>query len=200
MWCLIIFIIFHILMFTVSSIETDISVLRKKISDLENELAVQKSMNNELRNLINKGGLYHIRLRKAANCSVHYRPIVFHARLASDISPLGLNQIITYDTVVTNEGNTYDTLTGMFEATTTGLYQFLATMWSTDGYNVDFQMILNGAEVCAGRTTTNNQSMGVCSAILHVSAGERVFVRHKGTAGNHAKGNNYAVFTGHLIM
>ena len=134
----------------------------------------------------------------AVNCSTS--PIVFQARLATTIYPLGANQIIAYDSIVTNEGNAYDTLTGMFEATVTGLYQFMATMWSTEGQNVDFQMIYNGAEVCAGRTTTTNQSMGICSAILQITAGGRVFVRHKGTSGNYALGGNYAEFAGHLIM
>lgn len=76
----------------------------------------------------------------------------------------------------------------------------MATMWSEDGYNVDFQMMFNGAEVCAGRATSTNQSMGICSAILQVPNGGRVFVRHKGTTGNYALGGNYAEFAGHLIM
>lgn len=136
----------------------------------------------------------------ATNCSNPHRPVVFQARLSSTIYPLGSNQIITYDSTVINEGNAYDTLTGMFEANVGGLYQFMATMWSNNGYNVDFQMIFNGAEVCAGRTTTTNQSMGICSAILQIPDGGRVFVRHKGTSGNYARGGNYAEFAGHLIM
>lgn len=126
--------------------------------------------------------------------------MVFQARLSSTIYPLGSNQIITYDSIAINEGNAYDTLTGMFEAPVGGLYQFMATMWSNDGYNVDFQMIFNGTEVCAGRTTTTNQSMGICSAILQIPNGGRVFVRHNGNSGNYALGGNYAEFAGHLIM
>lgn len=125
---------------------------------------------------------------------------MFQAHLQNSIYPIGYNQIVTYDHIVTNEGSAYDALTGMFEATSSGLYQFIATMWSNNGYNIDFEIMLNGAEVCAGRTTTTNQSMGVCSAILQVPAGGRVFVRHKSNTGNYAKGDNYAVFAGHLIM
>ncbi|XP_062567722.1 C1q-related factor-like [Saccostrea cucullata] len=188
----------HIFMLIVSSFSTDILNLEKNIVVLENDLAVQKNLNSVLRDHVTEKGLYHSRTRKAVNCSI--QPVVFHARLVSNIYPLGSNQIIAYDSVITNEGNTYDTLTGMFEATSTGVYQFIATMWSTEGRNLDFQMIFNGGEVCAGRTTTTNQSMGICSAILQVPDGGRVFVRHKSTNGNDAKGNNYAVFTGHLIL
>ncbi|XP_078313066.1 complement C1q-like protein 2 [Crassostrea virginica] len=188
------FVAIHGLSLTVlSSSHDDLMSLKNNVLKLEHDLARQRAINGEIRK-----GLYQIRKSRAANCSAS--PIVFQARLSSTIYPLGANQIIAYDSIVTNEGNAYDTLTGMFEATVTGLYQFMATMWSNDGYNVDFQMIYNGAEVCAGRTTTTNQSMGICSAILQIPTGGRVFVRHKGTSGNYALGGNYAVFAGHLIM
>lgn len=105
--------------------------------------------------------------------------MIFQARLSSSIYPLGSNQIITYDSTVINLGSAYDTLTGMFDAPVGGLYQFMATMWPHDGYNLDFQMMFNGHEVCAGRTTSRNQSMGICSAILQIPSGGRVFFRHK---------------------
>nr|XP_034335680.1 C1q-related factor-like [Crassostrea gigas] len=179
----------------VKASKDEIELLRNQIQQLRQDLAAQKVINSELRT-----ELYHSQFRRATNCSNSHRPVVFQARLSSSIYPLGFNQIITYDSTVTNEGNAYDALTGIFEATVGGLYQFMATMWSEDGYNVDFQMMFNGAEVCAGRATSTNQSMGICSAILQVPNGGRVFVRHKGTTGNYALGGNYAEFAGHLIM
>lgn len=136
----------------------------------------------------------------ATNCSNSHSPVIFQARLSSSIYPLGSNQIITYDSTVINLGSAYDTLTGIFDAPVGGLYQFMATMWSHDGYNLDFQMMFNGHEVCAGRTTSTNQSMGICSAILQIPSGGRVFVRHKKTSSRYAQGANYAEFAGHLIM
>lgn len=185
----------HVLLIIVNASQDEIWFLRNQIQQLRRDLAAQKVMNAELRT-----ELHLSRYRRATNCSNPHRPVVFQARLSSTIYPLGSNQIFTYDSTVINEGNAYDTLTGMFEANVGGLYQFMATMWSNSGYNVDFQMIYNGAEVCAGRTTTTNQSMGVCSAILQIPDGGRVFVRHKGTSGNYALGGNYAEFAGHLIM
>lgn len=185
----------HMLLINIYASQDEIGFLRNQIQQLRRDLAVQKVMNAELRS-----ELHQSRFRRATNCSNPHRPVVFQARLSSTIYPLGSNQIITYDSTVINEGNAYDTLTGMFEANVGGLYQFMATMWSNNGYNVDFQMIFNGAEVCAGRTTTTNQSMGICSAILQIPDGGRVFVRHKGTSGNYARGGNYAEFAGHLIM
>ncbi|KAK3108842.1 hypothetical protein FSP39_017067, partial [Pinctada imbricata] len=128
------------------------------------------------------------------------KPVVFSTRLSKNLYPLGKNQIITYDDVLTNVEGGYDKVTGIFEAPTAGLYQMIATMWSNDGYAVDIEMIHNGTDVCYAKSPSQNQSMSMCASVIPMQENSRVWVRHLNNIGNYAYGNLYATFSGHKIM
>lgn len=126
--------------------------------------------------------------------------MVFHARLQNAIYPIGTNQIIAYEDVVTNIGGGYDSFTGLFRAPVGGVYEFIATMWSSDGNYLEFEMVRNGVDMCYGRASLSNQTMGTCVSMIELASGDRVWVRHLGGRGAYANGFEYPSFVGHLIV
>ncbi|KAK3108467.1 hypothetical protein FSP39_008425 [Pinctada imbricata] len=128
------------------------------------------------------------------------QPIVFHATMNDYFNPIGENQILVYDSLITNIGMAYDQYNGLFKAPYDGLYQFIATSWSTDGHYLQFEIVQNNQDICYGRAGTHDQSMGICAAIVELSRGDKVWVRHQGTRGDYAVGKYYPSFAGHLIL
>jgi len=125
---------------------------------------------------------------------------VFHARLTNAIYPIGTNQIVNYDAVVTNVGNGYDSFTGLFRAPVAGFYEFIATMWSSDGNFLEYEMVRNGVDMCYGRASETNQTMGTCVSMIQLAEGDRVWVRHLNGVGTYANGEEFPSFVGHLIF
>ncbi|XP_033749278.1 uncharacterized protein LOC117333966 [Pecten maximus] len=128
------------------------------------------------------------------------RCLLFHARLQNAIYPIGTNQIIAYEDVVTNVGNGYDSFTGLFRAPVGGAYEFIATMWSSDGNFLEFEMVRNSVYFCYGRASQSNQTIGSCVSMVELSAGDRVWGRHLSGRSTYANGQEYPSFAGHLIV
>ncbi|OWF52832.1 complement C1q-like protein 4 [Mizuhopecten yessoensis] len=137
--------------------------------------------------------------RQRRDCHTRPSPIAFHALMSQSIFPLGAKQILQYDDVITNVGNAYDKFTGIFQAPIGGVYEFVATMWSREGYHMDYEMLHNGIDVCYGQAGKTNQTMGVCVSVLSIASGDRVWVRNHATGSVYVNGHGYPAFSGHLV-
>ncbi|XP_033750030.1 caprin-2-like [Pecten maximus] len=138
--------------------------------------------------------------RQRRECHTKPSPVAFHALMTDSIFPVGAKQIIQYDDVITNVGNAYDKYTGIFQAPIGGAYEFIATMWSREGYHMDYEMLHNGNDVCYGNAGPTNQTMGVCVSVLELLSGDRVWIRNRGTGSVYVNGQGYPAFSGHLII
>ncbi|XP_060066501.1 C1q-related factor-like [Ylistrum balloti] len=193
----------------VNCMENEENLIRERIEKLEalndnlkQQLNGQKIVYNDLLNELATSSDFTVRdndhqKRQSLTCD---GPVVFHARLQNSIYPIGTNQIIAYEDVVTNVGNGYDSFTGLFRAPVGGAYEFVATMWSSDGNYLEFEMVRNGVDLCYGRASQSNQTMGTCVSMVELSAGDRVWVRHLSGRGTYANGADYPSFVGHLIV
>ncbi|XP_033750028.1 C1q-related factor-like [Pecten maximus] len=202
-WC------FVVVLLTVGINCNEEDVIRERIEKLEalndnlkQQLNSQKNVYNDLLNELATSSDFTDRSdghqkRQLLTCA---GPVVFHARLQNAIYPIGTNQIIAYEDVVTNVGNGYDSFTGLFRAPVGGAYEFIATMWSSDGNFLEIEMVRNGVDLCYGRASQSNQTMGSCVSMVELSAGDRVWVRHLSGRGTYANGQEYPSFAGHLIV
>ena len=64
-------------------------------------------------------------------CTSQGSSVVFHAQQNDYINPIGENQIIVYNALVTNEGGAYDQYNGLFKVRTT--YIWILKVTSTSG-------------------------------------------------------------------
>ncbi|KAK3588167.1 hypothetical protein CHS0354_012232 [Potamilus streckersoni] len=76
--------------------------------------------------IVNNGNKAQSRVRQSPN-----EPVAFSTYVSKYVDNLGINQVIKYDGVLTNEGNAYNVHTGMFTCPQDGLYLvsfFVATV------------------------------------------------------------------------
>ncbi|XP_069136623.1 cerebellin-1-like [Argopecten irradians] len=127
-------------------------------------------------------------------------PVVFHATLSNSYSVMSPKQTIVYNTVITNQGNAYDSNFGVFKAQFPGLYEFVATVSAYSGYYVDVEMVLNNRMLCRAHAGSPNMEIGMCVSMVHLNTGDDVFVRHYSGRGTYIYGGYaYPSFSGHLI-
>ncbi|XP_053380337.1 heavy metal-binding protein HIP-like [Mercenaria mercenaria] len=80
------------------------------------------------------------RIRRAEN----ENPVAFFATLSQHLNHAGAHQSITFDNVVTNIGNAYNSHFGSFTAPVSGTYVFSVTLFSMYHSNYHAQFVKNG--------------------------------------------------------
>lgn len=73
--------------------------------------------------------------------------VAFHVKLRNSISSLSQNQIIKYDDVITNIGESYDTNTGKFTAPVDGVYSFTWTYMTKKGARAYIGGVIDGKQI-----------------------------------------------------
>ena len=107
----------------------------------------------------------------------------FSAHLSKQVGNLGDYQVIVFDDVVTNDGNTYNHLTGIFRCPETGLYAFYTSILSVPGCYITTQIAKNGKGVAwTFSLDPVNASTGQTMVVLQLFAGVEVNVRINGNA------------------
>ncbi|KAK3611588.1 hypothetical protein CHS0354_018104 [Potamilus streckersoni] len=106
------------------------------------------------------------------------RPVAFSAYITHFTSHLGIDQIIRYDGVLTNEGNAYNPLTGVFTCPKDGLYLlafFTATV--NDGFSW-VKLVVDGITVSnavSNGVRVGNDDQGGNVALIRLTAGQSVW-------------------------
>ncbi|CAG5119971.1 unnamed protein product [Candidula unifasciata] len=118
-----------------------------------------------------------------------------------EFKTIGANTVVKFTKVFTNYGNAYNSLTGVFTASKTGLYVF--HFHALARHNSGFWFCLYHNEVClikAHGKVPNAFGMGGNTIVLRVKSGERVYVKTASASNLQGDGNGqYATFTGYLI-
>lgn len=132
------------------------------------------------------------------------KAVAFSATLTKDINPLGDNQVLLYDKVITNVGGAYDSRHGAFRAPVSGTYKFtFSVLQGTSQMYIALELVKNG--VAIGRVRTGDQSyyaIGTNIINVHLNAGDDVWVRHEESVGNDrvmSLAGGYTMFTGHIV-
>ncbi|KAL3831364.1 hypothetical protein ACJMK2_023117 [Sinanodonta woodiana] len=179
--------------------------MREEIRILKNDLYEQKEETNRLKSLLtlvrsenynsddvripkednhmevdskdvnngNKMSKPELRIRQAAN-----QPVAFSTYITDYVSHLGINQVIKYNGVMTNEGNAYNALTGIFTCPQDGLYLFSFFANSIHGQPVWVQLMvddINVSDAVANSPPDDQDDQGGNVAILRLTTGQLVW-------------------------
>ncbi|XP_053408386.1 complement C1q and tumor necrosis factor-related protein 9A-like isoform X5 [Mercenaria mercenaria] len=109
--------------------------------------------------------------------------VAFYAHHVTETNLAKDNQIIVFDSALTNEGSGYDTSTGIFTAPVDGMYQFTVHICTYYGKYSYIGMVYAGNVIA--KASNYDKDHGTCcsvGAILRVKSGEQVWV--KCTAGS----------------
>ena len=104
--------------------------------------------------------------------------IAFYATLSAHTT-LGQKQTIEFDEIITNIGNGYNGVSGVFTFPITGIFQFSTTMlkFTSTENEIHTQLMLNNNGV--GQNFGNiNRASGTQTVIVSAQKGDSVYVRH----------------------
>lgn len=139
------------------------ALVTKRIEEVEKEVALTKQT---------------VQTTLQLNQQLNQKKIAFKARHpAKDTNIKGI--ILIYSAVLINEGNGYDSNTGIFTAPTAGLYLFTAQMCVESGYYVKLQITVSGEAVGWLRLLNDSNEDKICvsgDGIALMSKGDKAYV------------------------
>ena len=126
--------------------------------------------------------------------------ISFYANTVEPHISLGYHQTLKFVNVVTNDGNLYHSPSGLFRPNRSGVYVFYVHIIQCySGYQFRTELVVEGVLKAAHYTGGSiNCSNGGGMAIVHVNAGDSVWVRVRTTEGKNYIGWESS-FTGFLL-
>jgi len=125
--------------------------------------------------------------------------IAFYATLSAHTT-LEQKQTIEFDQIITNIGNAYSGVSGVFTVSIAGIYQFSTTMlkFTSTENEIHTQLMLS-----VGHNFGNiNRASGTQTVIFSAQKGDSVYVHHHealGTTPQAIHGHGYSSFSGFLI-
>ncbi|XP_006278645.3 C1q-related factor [Alligator mississippiensis] len=112
-------------------------------------------------------------------------------------------EILKFDDVVTNLGNHYDAATGKFTCNIPGTYFFTyhVLMRGGDGTSMWADLCKNGQVRASAiaQDADQNYDYASNSVILHLDAGDEVFIKLDGGKAHGGNNNKYSTFSGFII-
>ncbi|XP_053400226.1 collagen alpha-2(VIII) chain-like [Mercenaria mercenaria] len=102
--------------------------------------------------------------------------IAFNARRTSSLNA-NKNDLVVFDTVILNEGEGYDSATGIFTAPESGLYDFAAHVCIVGGKGANFAIVVEGTEVATSSHYSSNNNCNSVTAVAKVKSEERVSIK-----------------------
>ncbi|KAM7137526.1 C1q-related factor [Macrochelys suwanniensis] len=112
-------------------------------------------------------------------------------------------EILKFDDVVTNLGNSYEAATGKFTCSVPGTYFFAyhVLMRGGDGTSMWADLCKNGQVRASAiaQDADQNYDYASNSVILHLDAGDEVFIKLDGGKAHGGNNNKYSTFSGFII-
>uniref|UniRef100_G1NRX4 C1q domain-containing protein n=1 Tax=Meleagris gallopavo TaxID=9103 RepID=G1NRX4_MELGA len=112
-------------------------------------------------------------------------------------------EILKFDDVVTNLGNSYDAASGKFTCVIPGTYFFTyhVLMRGGDGTSMWADLCKNGQVRASAiaQDADQNYDYASNSVILHLDAGDEVFIKLDGGKAHGGNNNKYSTFSGFII-
>ncbi|CAC5399484.1 unnamed protein product [Mytilus coruscus] len=112
----------------------------------------------------------------------------------------GAQQIIRYDTTLTNTGNAYDSTSGIFEVPVSGIYSLSASLMGDPHNGIHLQLVQNGKELVR-LWTGGGDSYELASHTINVKLAkhDRIWVQNIHQASVYAS-EKYNIFSGVLLF
>jgi hypothetical protein len=130
----------------------------------------------------------------------------FSATMTTHNENLNLQDTVKFQNLLTNDGNGYDHISGIFRAPVTGLYFFNVVIMSHAAEDMETEIVKNGygiAQTYSGDSTTWNT--GTQSTVLFLDIGDQVWIRILSSVPSVNNGNirifgaGFSSFSGLLI-
>ncbi|CAL1589283.1 unnamed protein product [Knipowitschia caucasica] len=118
--------------------------------------------------------------------------------------PYSTDTTLVYKHVVTNTGNAYNPLTGIFTAPVRGVYHFHVHIFElfTGSYFARVSLVKNGSKMVTAQEHQSTRSNGAASNSMSVrlEAGDEVYVVLWSSHRIFDDTNHYNTFSGHLLF
>ncbi|KAK3099021.1 hypothetical protein FSP39_025331 [Pinctada imbricata] len=128
--------------------------------------------------------------------------VAFSARASKDLVSSVASVTVVFDTIVTNIGKAYNGDTGIFTALSDGVYVFAWTVLTNPKKWFDSELVVNGTPKVYSAANSlgggSYESTG-CTSVLELKTGDRVWIRKRGSQGNHLRGN-WSSFSGWKLL
>ena len=118
---------------------------------------------------------------------------------ADPVPSVGHHDILKFDDVNYATGGGYDVHSGKFRAPVSGMYVFYVKVMSVNTHTVHLALVKEGTtlDIAYAEGSVNNYQGSLLTPV-HLSVGERVWVRHN-WADSVLRGNWWTAFSGHLV-
>lgn len=126
----------------------------------------------------------------------------FHVQLVHDLICVGNYQKIVFDLVMTNVGNGYNKVDGLFTAPTSGTYILSWTSASADNLHMQTELLVNNQVVGLAWSDAGNHSDFVLASntvIVELNSGDVVWVRSNKVHHNTLHGQHMSTFSGWFL-
>ncbi|XP_053380336.1 uncharacterized protein LOC128548847 [Mercenaria mercenaria] len=138
------------------------------------------------------------RIRRTMN----ENPVAFFAGLSQHLPHMGAHQPITFDNVITNIGNAYNSHLGSFIAPVSGTYVFSTTLFSIYKESYHAQFTKNGhaiSTIYLSASEISGYDTASQTIILELQKGDDVTVQNT-DADKTVHGLNHSIFSGFLLQ
>ncbi|CAC5410356.1 C1QL [Mytilus coruscus] len=123
--------------------------------------------------------------------------VAFSVALTGGQILLGTHQVIEYNTVYTNIGNSYDVRHGHFIVPTTGVYLLSYTIMTSTDVEAYIEMVKNGVRISVVYCSTDGYDMNTQTTVQLMQRGDIVWIRHVNGGTPTLNGSGpYNTFTG----
>nr|KAG5705828.1 hypothetical protein BaRGS_030718 [Batillaria attramentaria] len=160
------------------------------VDNLAQKVDHQEAEITELRTLVNK---LQADLGKART------EVGFFAYHSSSRLNVAASGTVVMERTYTNQGSAYDTHSGTFHAPVSGTYAFFVTIRPYADTTVYVDITLEGS-ARARAYAAHNYLQATAHVVLHVSAGQRVWLKNGSSSNCDLYGNTYSHFSGFLVQ
>ncbi|XP_053375909.1 complement C1q-like protein 3 isoform X2 [Mercenaria mercenaria] len=156
---------------TQDSVLNTLNEIKKKVVDINDRF-------EDLRNNITEEMIAKTKDLEKNEEEIARPSVAFYAHHVTDLALDVTDEIIVFDTIVTNEGSGYEKSTGIFTAPVGGLYQFTGYVCAQTGKYSFVGLSLAGKVVAAA--TNYDSGYYTCSsvgAVVRVKSGEEIWMK-----------------------
>lgn len=119
------------------------------------------------------------------------------------IKSLAPDEIVKFEKVWTNIGNSYDSNTGVFIAPRHGIYQFSCSAMTGNGHTLRLHLYKNELPIVSLYPGTAGHNMGTLNMVLELNQCDRVYIKHPNTSVENSlyseSGSHFSMFSGYMI-
>ncbi|XP_053400228.1 cerebellin-3-like [Mercenaria mercenaria] len=183
---------------SVATIATDIQQRAENVES--NSIRLQGLINDTLTRFAEDIGEEKNKLTALAEKVTPVPVVAFHARRSSTVT-VSSGGTVVFDTVLMNEGESYDRATGVFTAPYNGLYYFAAHVCNQGNKDVQYAIVVDNNQLTSS-TQYDDNSVYSCSsvnAVVVMKSADRAWIKCTDSSTFYNDGRRWNSFVGSLL-